>query len=195
MADPCPEADAPDPARERVAVFDAAGHVVGEAERGEVYARSLWHGTAATLLRSTDGRRVYVHRRTDDKLVMAGLHDCWAGGVIDAGEGPGDAARRELAEELGVSGVGLEHLFTLAWDSSAEGVDTGPGTGPHGLRAHVFAYQAFYDGPVVHQPAEIAEGGWMGIDELRARLADPSWPFVPDGRAAAMRWLSTVTDG
>ncbi|MBW0107134.1 NUDIX domain-containing protein [Pseudonocardia sp. KRD-291] len=186
----------PDPALERIAVYDAKGRVVGEAARGEVYARSLWHGTAATLLRSTDGRRVYVHRRTDDKLVMAGLHDCWAGGVIDAGESPDDAAERELAEELGISGVPLQHLFTLGWDSCAEGTDTGPGTGPHGLRAHVFAYQAFSDGPVTHQASEIAEGGWMEVEELRTRLADPSWPFVPDGRAAARRWLnSRFTDG
>lgn len=184
-----------DPARERISVFDARGRVVGEAERGEVYARSLWHGTTATLLRSTDGARVYVHRRTDDKLVMAGLHDCWAGGVIDAGESPDDAAARELAEELGITGVALEPLFTLAFDATARGADTGPGTGPHGLRAHVFAYQAFSDGPVVHQPSEVAEGGWMEIDELRERLADPSWPFVPDGRAAAERWLDRGSTG
>lgn len=184
-----------DPARERIALFDAEGHVVGEAERGEVYARSLWHGTAATLLRSTDGRRVYVHRRTEDKLVMAGLHDCWAGGVIDAGEAPDDAAARELAEELGVTGVPLEPLFVLSWDASAHGADTGPGTGPHGLRVHIFAYQAFSDGPVVHQASEIAEGGWMAVEELRERLADPSWPFVPDGRAAARRWLSAGFTG
>jgi 8-oxo-dGTP pyrophosphatase MutT (NUDIX family) len=184
-----------DPARERVALFDADGAVVGEADRGEVYAHSWWHGTTAVALRSTDGRRVLVHRRTDDKLVMAGLVDCWAGGVIDPGETPDTAAARELAEELGITGVDLEPLFSMAFDASALGVDTGPGTGPDGLRAHVFAYQAFSDGPVVPQASEVAEHWWMELDELRSRIGDPSWAFVPDGREVARRWLSGHTGG
>ena len=57
-------ASAPDPATELVAVYDAAGAVIGAAPRGEVYARSLWHGVGGVLLRSGDGARVYVHRRT-----------------------------------------------------------------------------------------------------------------------------------
>ena len=43
-------------------------------------------------------------------------------------------------------------------------------------------FTATYDGPVTHQPEEVAWGGWMTSAELRARLADPDWPFVPDGR-------------
>jgi hypothetical protein len=30
----------------------------------------------------------------------------------------------------------------------------------------------------------------MPIPELRARLADPSWPFVPDGRMLVERWFA-----
>jgi 8-oxo-dGTP pyrophosphatase MutT (NUDIX family) len=179
-----------DPARERLTVFDAAGTPTGAAERGEVYARSLWHATTAIALRSTDGGRLYVHRRTDTKLVMAGLWDCWAGGVLDEGETPDDCAARELGEELGVTGVALEKLFVLPFDAGALGVDTGPGTGPHGLRAHVHAYQAFWDGPVVHQPSEVAEGGWWTFHELRTRLDAPDHPWVPDGLWITRRWLA-----
>jgi 8-oxo-dGTP pyrophosphatase MutT (NUDIX family) len=168
-----------DPAAEPVAVYDAAGRVVGAAPRGEVYARSLWHGVGGVLLRSGDGRRVYVHRRTDTKLVMPGLHDCWAGGVVGPGEDPADTAARELAEELGVTGVPLTPLFVLAYDE-----------GEGGLRSHLFAFEARHDGPVRHQPEEVAEGGWMPLDELRARLRDPAWPFVPDGRALVERWFA-----
>lgn len=180
-----------DPARERLSVYDAAGRVVGAAERGEVYARSLWHATTAVVLRSTDRARVYVHRRTGTKLVMPGLWDCWAGGVLGEGESPGDGAARELAEELGITSVALEPLFTASFDAAALGVDTGPGSGPHGLRAHVHAYQAVSDGPVIHQPEEVAEGGWWTLALLRDRLADPAWPWVPDGAWVARRWLAT----
>ena len=174
--------DSPDPAAELVAVHDAAGAVVGVAPRGEVYARSLWHGVGGVLLRSVDGERVYVHRRTTTKLVMPGLHDCWAGGVIGAGETPAGTAARELAEELGVTGVPLTPLFTLAYDE-----------GDGGLRSHLHAFEARFDGPVRHQPDEVADGGWMPLEELRARLRDPSWPFVPDGRMLVEHWFARQT--
>jgi 8-oxo-dGTP pyrophosphatase MutT (NUDIX family) len=176
------------PSDEIVTVYDADGAVVGQAARGEVYARSLWHASAGVLLRSVDGERVHVHRRAPDKLVMAGLHDCFAGGVVGPGETPEVTARRELAEELGVTGVALTPLSTLTWES-------GPGaglSGPSGLRTHLFAFEARWDGPVVHQATEIAEGWWMPVDELATRLAagDDAWPFVPDGRVLAERWLA-----
>lgn len=167
-----------DPAAETVAVYDAGGAVVGAARRGEVYARSLWHGVGGVLLRG-GGDRVYVHRRSPGKLVWPGLHDCWAGGVVAPGEDPAATAARELAEELGVTGVPLAPLFTLVYDE-----------GPGGLRSHLFAFEAFWDGPVRHQPEEVADGGWMPVAELAARLADPSWPFVPDGRRLVERWFA-----
>jgi 8-oxo-dGTP pyrophosphatase MutT (NUDIX family) len=122
---------------------------------------------------------VYVHRRSPTKLVMPGLHDCWAGGVIGPGEDPATTAARELAEELGVTGVPLTPLFALVYDE-----------GPGGLRSHLFAFEARHDGPVRHQPEEVADGGWMPLPELRARLADPAWPFVPDGRLLVERWFA-----
>jgi 8-oxo-dGTP pyrophosphatase MutT (NUDIX family) len=168
-----------DPADELVAVYDATGAVVGAARRGEVYARSLWHGVGGVLLRSGDGGSVYVHRRAATKLVMPGLHDCWAGGVVGPGEEPAATAARELGEELGVAGVPLTPLFTMVFDE-----------GEGGLRSHLFAFEAHWDGPVRHQPEEVAAGGWMPLEELRARLADPAWPFVPDGRMLVQRWFT-----
>ena len=165
-------------------MYDATGTVTGVAPRGEVYARSLWHGVGGVLLRSGDGERVYVHRRVATKLVMPGLHDCWAGGVVGPGEGPGATAARELAEELGVTGVPLTPLFTMTYDETVSNKD---GTG---LRSHLYAYEARWDGPVPHQPSEVAEGWWMRLAELRARLADPTWGFVPDGRMLVERWFA-----
>lgn len=181
-----------DPRRERIAVFDAAGRRTGTAERGEVYGRSLWHASTAVALRSTDRERIYVHRRTDHKLVMPGLWDCWAGGVLGEDESPDEGAARELAEELGITGVPLERLGSgpLAFDAAALGLDTGPGSGPAGLRVHVHTYQAFSDGPVVHQASEVAEGGWWTLAELRGGLADPTRSWVPDGAWVARHRLS-----
>jgi 8-oxo-dGTP pyrophosphatase MutT (NUDIX family) len=159
---------------EIVAVYDSAGHDLGSAPRSRVYAEGLWHASAGVLLRSTDGTRLYVHRRDPGKAVFASMHDCLAGGVVDPGETPEVTAARELAEELGVSGVALSPLARLAWDGEWNG---------RPLRCHLFAFEARWDGPIVHQPGEVVAGWWWTAEQLRHHLADPSWPFVPDTRA------------
>lgn len=174
---------------ESVAVYDAAGQVIGAAPRHEVYAHSLWHASSGVLLRSGDGSRIHVHRRADDKLVMAGMWDAVAGGVVDPGESPETTARRELGEELGVHGVPLGPLFSVAWQSGPD-PSLGAGVGAEGLRTHLFAYEAFWDGPVHHQASEIAEGRWMTLADLRALLADPARPFAPDSRVLVDRFLA-----
>jgi isopentenyldiphosphate isomerase len=164
-------------ALERVAVYDAAGQVVGAASRATMRRDGLWHAAASVLVRSSDTGSVYVHRRTDSKDVYPGMHDCWAGGVVAAGEHPQDAAERELAEELGVRPVGgLTPLFRDVYERGS-------------IRYHAFLYETSWDGRIVHQADEIAEGWWMTLAELRERLSDPAWPFVPDGRQFIERWF------
>jgi len=105
--------------------------------------------------------------------VFAGMHDCLAGGVMDPGESAKETATRELAEELGVSGVPLRPLGRASWDGRWAGKT---------LRCHLFAFEVRYDGPLRHQPEEIVAGWWWTDAQLRAHLADPDWPFVPDTR-------------
>ncbi|MFC4373882.1 NUDIX domain-containing protein [Nocardia halotolerans] len=176
------------PESELLAVYDAAGQVVGAADRGTVYREGLWHASAGVLVRSVDGARVYVHRRTDSKLVFAGMHDCLAGGVVDAGEDPAETARRELREELGIvvpTGTALPLRATVSWDGRWAG---------RALRCHLYGYEYRYDGPIVHQPSEIADGWWWTDTELHARLRDPAWPFVPDTRAVLSSLLTGNDD-
>ena len=169
-------------AEEQVAVLDEAGAVIGVRPRSEVRRHNLRHAATAVLLRRSDGR-IHVHRRSPDKDWQPSVHDAAAGGVLKAGEEPDPAAVRELAEELGVTGVPLTPLFTLRYDE-----------GNGGLRSHLFAFEARHDGPVHHQPEEVADGGWMPLPELRARLADPAWPFVPDGRLLIERWFACASE-
>ena len=158
---------------ELVAVYDSDGNVVGAAPRSRVYADGLWHASAGVLVRSADGNRIYVHRRTPTKAVFADMHDCLAGGVVAPGETPVQTATRELYEELGIAAVRLTALANAVWDGQWAGKP---------LRCHLFAYQIQYDGPIRHQPDEISDGWWWTDDQLAARLAEPDWPFVPDTR-------------
>jgi 8-oxo-dGTP pyrophosphatase MutT (NUDIX family) len=158
-------------ADELIALYDRAGTPIGSVSRARMRAEGLWHAATAVLVRSGDGERVYLHRRSDDKDVYPGRYDCFAGGVVAAGETPDECARRELAEELGVSGVTPRPMFGFRFEQGA-------------VRYHAFTYEVRWDGPIVHQPSEVVSGEWITLDRLRARLADPDWPFVPDGRVA-----------
>jgi 8-oxo-dGTP pyrophosphatase MutT (NUDIX family) len=105
------------------------------------------------------------------------MHDCLAGGVLGPGEDPARAAVRELAEELGIilgdNDVQPLPRAHMAWDGEWQGKP---------MRCHLFAYELRYDGPIRHQPEEIADGWWWTDAELLAHLHDPAWPFVPDTR-------------
>lgn len=161
--------------QEQVAIYTADGHPDGSAPRAVMRARGLWHAATFVLPRSLDGECVYVHRRTFDKDVFPGMFDCWAGGVLTAGETVAEGAARELAEELGVRAVELAPLFEFAFEAT---------------HCHCHCFEVRTDGPFRLQPEEVIDGAWRTLPELRAMLADPSVPFVPDGRAAIERWFS-----
>jgi isopentenyldiphosphate isomerase len=156
------------PAAELVTILDDDGHPCGVATRGDVRRKNLLHGATAILVRRSDGR-IYVHRRTTTKDIYPGAFDCWAGGVLAAGEPAEAGALRELAEELGVEHVALRPLLTTRWNDA-------------GVQAIYHVYAATWDGPIVHQEDEIAWGEWWTPEDLAARLAEPDFPFVPDGR-------------
>ncbi|MQA08782.1 MAG: NUDIX domain-containing protein [Pseudonocardiaceae bacterium] len=163
-------------AEELVAHYDEWGNDIGSVGRGRVRREGLWHASGSVLVRSADGERIYVHLRSPSKDIFPSMHDCWAGGVVAAGESPEVCARRELAEELGIRDTPLRRLFTERYCEPP-------------VRVHAFCYETRWDGPIEHQEAEITAGEWLAVDQLRARLARPDWPFVPDGRALFEKWL------
>ncbi len=155
-----------------VAIYDPddpSGRVVGTAPRARMRAENLPHGATAVLVRRSTGE-VFVHRRADTKDIWPGRHDCAAGGVLQAGEDPDQAAARELAEELGIEGAVLVPLVERWY--------LGPDT-----TYFAYAYVTTWDGPVRFADGEVADGWWEQPARLYERLQDTSWLFVPDTRA------------
>jgi 8-oxo-dGTP pyrophosphatase MutT (NUDIX family) len=161
-----------DPGDELLDVVDEQDRVVGQATRREVRRRRLLHRFSSVLCRDGAGR-LYVHRRTDDKDVYPGMYDMAAGGVLAAGETYLEAARRELAEELGVVGPEPRFLFRHRYRGREN-------------PSWSALFEVTWDGPVHPQASEIAWGGFLTLEELAARLEQ--WPFCPDALEIYRRW-------
>ncbi len=157
-----------------MALYDDGGRPAGIAPRSVMRAQNLRHAATGVIVRDPWGR-VYVHRRTPTKDVYPAHWDFTAGGVVLAGEDPLEAARRELAEELGVTSE-LEPLGEADYADSQ-------------TRYHAYRFVTTWDGPITPQPSEVAYGAWLSIERLLERIADPEIAFMPDSVALFSDWL------
>lgn len=138
-------------------IVDEQGRVVGCAPR------SLCHRTPSLLHRAahvvvTDGRgRIYLQKRSADKDIQPGKWDTSVGGHLAAGEDHEAGARREMLEELGLSGE-LRFLYRFLWRTSCESelVETW---------LHVATREPR---PL---PGEIDEGRWFTVAEAAGLVA------------------------
>ena len=140
--DPHPLADMPQKADELFDVVDEHDRVLRQATRAEVHEQGLIH-RAVHILVFNKNRDCLLQKRSMLKDRHPGVWDSSAAGHLDAGEDYETAARRELAEELGITDAPLIHLGTLP---------PSPDTGME----HVSLYAARYDGRVHFPAAEIS---------------------------------------
>jgi isopentenyldiphosphate isomerase len=115
-----------------------------------------------------------VHRRTLSKAIYPGYWDVAAGGMVQADESYAESAARELAEELGVSGVELtahDHFYFE---------DTGN-------RLWCSAFSAVWDGPLKLQPEEVLEARFIPVEQVMREISEK--PYCPDSLAALKRYL------
>ncbi|MFJ9177442.1 NUDIX hydrolase [Streptomyces sp. NPDC102360] len=170
------EANPPEvnPAEEILDIVDEQDRVVGQAPRGEAYAKHLRHRCAFILARNPAGD-IFVHRRTPTKLVFPSHYDMFVGGVVGAGETYDEAALREAEEELGVSGLPQPTpLFTFLYEGDA------------GQSWWSYVYEVTFALPVRPQVEEIDWHAFLSPADLERRIGE--WDWTPDGLAAYERW-------
>jgi len=163
------------PAKEElVAIVDEENRVVGSASRSVMRRFTLIHRATYILLFNGRGE-LFVQQRTENKDIYPGYYDIANGGVVQAGEDYDISARRELAEEVGITGVPITPLFDFYWQDANN-------------KVWGRAYTCVADGPITLQEEEVQWGQFMPLDEvLQLRRKKP---FTPDGLYLLDRYLA-----
>lgn len=158
-------------ADELVEHVDEAGNVIAVVTRHQMRTERLRH-RCVYLLVVHDGH-LLVHRRAADKDIWPGRWDVAAGGVVGAGEAWDAAARRELAEELGID---------------AEPVFLGEGTW-QGDEAAVIGrmYVVEHPGPFHFDDGEVVDARFVDRAALEQLLVTE--PVCPDSVALALPYV------
>lgn len=154
---------------ELVDIVDVTDVVIDTVTRREMRAGALRHRAVYLLVQSSSGE-LLVHQRSFDKDVWPGWWDVAAGGVVASAESYDVAAKRELAEELGITAP-LEPLGDGLFDLP---------------RMHIVGrvYLARHDGPFEFCDGEVIAAEWIAPDLLPTLLSERKW--CPDSVALAL---------
>ena len=154
---------------ERFDVVDASDIVVGTAPRSEVHRRKLRHRAIHVFVFNTAGE-IFLQRRSLRKDTAPGRWVSSCSGHVDAGEDYDTAARRELAEEIGLT----DPLELRALFKEEARKETG--------HEFVWVYSCRAEGPFTLDADEIMDGQWISSARLDAWMAecprDFAWSFA-----------------
>lgn len=155
-----------------------AGYV---ASRDFAHWKGLWHITAHIwVARPTPAgdTELLLQLRSKDKDLYPGCYDTSSAGHIAAGEDIVTGARRELAEELGLT-VTEDELRPLGVQKNI--YDNG---NYHDREhCHVFLYRAdIADNDIHYQESEVDGVMWLGLEEIARAVETQDFPICIDLR-------------
>ena len=161
---------------EQVVWVDREDQVLGALARKQLRERGLI-GRGTFILLFNSAGELCVHQRTLSKALYPGYWDVAAGGMVGVNESYAESAARELAEELGVSGVPLTAHDRFYFE---------------GPQNHLWCavFSAVWDGPLQVQPEEVQHASFLPVTEV-LRLSELQ-PYCPDSLDALKRYLAQI---
>ncbi len=138
-------------------IVDENDRVIGRALRSACHGNpALVHRVAHVLVFNSRGH-LLLQKRSSSKDVQPGRWDTSVGGHLDPGETYVEAARREMAEELGidVENPVFLHAYKMRNDFESENVAT---------------FLACYDGPIRFNSEEIEQVRFYAPQEIDEKL-------------------------
>ena len=137
-------------------VVDSEDMVIGKASRLQVHNNDLMHRSVHILVFNSTGS-LFLQKRAMIKDESPGLWDSSAAGHVESGEDYISCAKRELKEELSLSGVQLDEVLSIPAQSMT-------------LWEHVRVYKCVTDSNICINKNEISEGKYMMLSEVRALM-------------------------
>lgn len=139
---------------EYLEVVDLSGRPLRLARRSELHRDpSLIHRVVHVLIFNLKGE-LLLQKRSALKDVAPGKWDTSVGGHVNPSEESAAAARREMKEELGISGVEPLYLYTYLFSNQTES-------------ELVSTYSCTYDGVVEFNEEEIEETSFWPLERIR----------------------------
>jgi len=140
-------------------------------EKLAVHQRGLRHKAISVFV--MDGPRVLLQQRALSKYHTPGL---WANTCCTHphwGESSIDCAKRRLNEELGITGLKLEHRDHVEYRA-----EVGNGLIEHEL-VDIFCAEMSPNQSYILNPEEVAQTRWMTLTDLRQAVQDKPEQFTP----------------
>lgn len=151
------------PQTEKVLLVDENNEKIGACTRFQMRSEKLCHRSTFIYILDPLGK-LFIQKRTVSKDIFPGFYDIATGGVVSEDD-PSDleSAKRELLEEMGISGAELEFCFNYFYR-------------PGPVWCAVFL--THWDKELVLQPEEVQWVELMSVEEifLRSQTED----FTPD---------------
>ncbi|MHB9140638.1 MAG: NUDIX hydrolase [Paludibacter sp.] len=133
------------------------GEIIGRATRTECHSGTfLLHPVVHLHVFNSKGE-LYLQKRAMSKDIQPGKWDTSVGGHVDFGEEIGEALRREVREELGITSFESKFITRYKFVSNQEA-------------ELVHSYFTFYDEEITCDMAEISEGKFWEITEIDASI-------------------------
>ena len=138
-------------------IVDESGARIGIASREECHSGSFLLHPVVHVLAFTGSGELILQKRADTKIIQPGKWDTSVGGHIQSGETVENALAREAFEELGISGVVFERLYSYIMISEVE-------------RELVTTFRCQWDSPVIFPENEISEVRKFSTDEIESLM-------------------------
>ncbi|WP_455643390.1 NUDIX hydrolase [Parabacteroides sp.] len=129
------------------------GETIGKATRKECHSGSKILHPVVHLHIFNEAGDLYLQKRSMNKDIQPGKWDTSVGGHIDYGETVEEALRREVREELGITGFVPQFITRYVFESAIE-------------KELVNTYRTTYDGPVIPDPSELDGGSFWSPAEI-----------------------------
>ena len=142
---------------EYLPAVDEAGNIIGAVTRGEAHSGShILHPVVHLHLFNSKGE-IFLQKRPAWKDIQPDKWDTSTGGHVDLGESIGQALKREVGEELGITDFTTEELGHYVFNSDKE-------------KELVYVHKTIYDGPISPDTDELDGGRFWTMEEIAENI-------------------------